>query len=344
MSELLMKKLIVLGVRKGDHIIEINGYNIMKENHNQIINRIICSGNVLKLLVVSEKENTWFKDRGLIPRSTHCIEYKTEPKEGQMEPKEGKMEPKEGQMEPKEGQMEPKEGKMDGSFGGRTPSGQVASGASSTTQTQQNPSDSGVKESSQGHDDPRGDWCGTGRQQSDPVTHDKNHDQEEKEVVEATYSRPMKPYDEVIEELENKLAGSHVDTNGKHSNDSKSDESDEIPLNDMTLENHSIVREQSVMSNHSAVSEKIQRFEAMASNDGGSREGGDEEDDDWKQLSRQSGRSESKDDQKSGKTTPGLEGELSGLNKSVKEMREELEQKGKKKKRARKPAAAERMI
>lgn len=320
-----------IGVRKGDHIIEINGYNIMKENHSQIINRIISSGNVLKLLVVSEKENAWYKERGLIPRSTHCIEYKTEPKERQTGPKKG--------------QKEPKERQTDGSSGGK-------SGTSSTTQIQQHSSDSSVKGSSQGHeqghDDSRGDWCGTGRQQSESVTHnhdhDHDHDQEEEDAVEATYSRPMKPYDEVIEELENKLAVSHVDTNGKHSIDSKSEGSDEIPLNDMTLENHSIVREQSVMSNHSAVSEKIRRFEVMTGNDSGSREGGDEEDDDGKQVRRQDGRSVgSKDDQESGKTTPALEGELSGLNKSVKEIREELERKGKKK-RGRKPAAAERMI
>lgn len=64
-------------------MIEINGFNILKENHNQIINRILSSGNCLKLLVVTEKENKWYKDRGLIPRENFSIEYKTEPKDGQ---------------------------------------------------------------------------------------------------------------------------------------------------------------------------------------------------------------------------------------------------------------------
>lgn len=272
----------LLGIRKGDYIIEINGFNILKENHNQIINRIISTGNVLKLLVVSEKDNRWYKDRGLIPRENHSIEHRTELKEDQSS--------------------------AERSFPGRS----TDSGNASRNSGEKDTSHFSVTDKSD-------------RQElaDQEVPSTSYHDREQ--VDQDEYSRPVKPYDDVIEELEDKFNGVQ-EANGHSNSSNKSDE--DIPLNDMTLDHHSVVREESMISSKSTVSERVERFEVTSGHNGQRVQFVNKDEPDHNESSSEKGV---------------VEPELAGLSKSVKEMREELE-KGKKKKRGKKVNAAERMI
>lgn len=268
----------------------------MKDNHNQVINRILDTRNVLKLLVVSEAENKWYKARGLIPRESHSIEYRTETKDGQRS--------------------------SDRNFPDRSRSANESLGPQvKDTSLNGNQRHSNPQERETGTSpEPRGDWCGTKSEvQKRESKRPPSPKQESIKKEEVNYSTIEKPYDGVIEELEGKFSGGQDVVNGA-SNGSQSDE--ELPLNDMTLGNQTVAREESVISTASAVSEKIKRFEVSSAQNGN----GEDRDADG-------------EDQEPERKV--IDSALPGLNKSVKEMREELES-GKKKRRGK--MAPERMI
>lgn len=130
----------------------------------------------------------------------------------------------------------------------------------------------------------------------------------------------------MIEELQDKFTDEVGDTNGHQSNDSKSEE--ELPLNDMTLGNVSVAREESVVSEKSVVNQTNERFEVKATSNDGSEN-------DLQETNRGLITSLSNGD--GGQ-------ELPRLKKSVKEMRAELEQNSKKKRGNKSGAVTERMI
>jgi len=57
------------GVRQGDRIIEVNGINVNKDNHQQIETRINSCSEVLNLLLVTEKEYQWYHSKKMVPKS-----------------------------------------------------------------------------------------------------------------------------------------------------------------------------------------------------------------------------------------------------------------------------------
>lgn len=69
------------GLKEMDYIIEINGVNVAKENHNQVTARINSLGNELSLLVVGVKDMQWFRRQSIIPRAKDCVVFKTRPVE-----------------------------------------------------------------------------------------------------------------------------------------------------------------------------------------------------------------------------------------------------------------------
>lgn len=67
------------GIREMDHVIEINGVNVAKENHSQACGRIRNHGNELSFLVVADKDMMWFRRQSLVPRAKDCMVFTTRP-------------------------------------------------------------------------------------------------------------------------------------------------------------------------------------------------------------------------------------------------------------------------
>jgi hypothetical protein len=67
------------GIRENDHVIEINGVNVAKENHSQTCERIKNHGNALSLLVVGAKDMIWFRRQSVVPKAQDCVVFTTRP-------------------------------------------------------------------------------------------------------------------------------------------------------------------------------------------------------------------------------------------------------------------------
>jgi len=58
------------GLREHDRIIEVNGANIEKETHQEVISRIKAGGEETKLLVVDREADNYFKSKGITVTSS----------------------------------------------------------------------------------------------------------------------------------------------------------------------------------------------------------------------------------------------------------------------------------
>ena len=60
------------GLKQGDRIIEVDGFNIDNENHTQVVQRIKALGNEVKLLIV---EADYFKAQNIIKKRPRGVLY-----------------------------------------------------------------------------------------------------------------------------------------------------------------------------------------------------------------------------------------------------------------------------
>nr|CAB3264767.1 Na(+)/H(+) exchange regulatory cofactor NHE-RF3-like [Phallusia mammillata] len=54
------------GAKENDEIVEINGVNVQKETHEEVVQRIRSSGNSVNFLVLDEEEKKYFKAKGIV--------------------------------------------------------------------------------------------------------------------------------------------------------------------------------------------------------------------------------------------------------------------------------------
>lgn len=57
-----------VGLKEGDRIVEVNDVNIAEDNHTQVVGRIKMHSGVVRLLVVDDEADTYFKDNNIVVR------------------------------------------------------------------------------------------------------------------------------------------------------------------------------------------------------------------------------------------------------------------------------------
>nr|XP_040578757.1 Na(+)/H(+) exchange regulatory cofactor NHE-RF3-like isoform X3 [Lepeophtheirus salmonis] len=78
------------GLREGDRIIEVNGYNISTENHKQVVSRIKSILNETSLLVVDSETERIYKESGLVISNEDAIEISAQRDEIEIEDEDRK--------------------------------------------------------------------------------------------------------------------------------------------------------------------------------------------------------------------------------------------------------------
>jgi len=72
------------GLKNGDRIIEINGVNVTRENHTQVVERIRAGGEVTNLLVADNSCQEYHDDHDIVIRSSLMyIQYLSSEKDGE---------------------------------------------------------------------------------------------------------------------------------------------------------------------------------------------------------------------------------------------------------------------
>ena len=57
------------GLRKGDHIIEVNDLNLQDGSHSEVVSRIKSDPNMVQLLVIDKDDEQYYKSRNIIIHS-----------------------------------------------------------------------------------------------------------------------------------------------------------------------------------------------------------------------------------------------------------------------------------
>ena len=53
------------GLKEGDHIVEVNGVNVLSESHGEVVGRVKSNPNTVSLLVVDRETEDYYKSRGI---------------------------------------------------------------------------------------------------------------------------------------------------------------------------------------------------------------------------------------------------------------------------------------
>lgn len=73
------------GIKEMDFLIEVNGVNVSRENHQQVTSRIRNSMDEISLLVVSPEDMTWFRRNSRVPKSSEAVMIETPGRAGRSE-------------------------------------------------------------------------------------------------------------------------------------------------------------------------------------------------------------------------------------------------------------------